>query len=123
MVREILRRGRTLPGVEQVALGDTSALPLGHDSSSLNPMPLVHEGSPLTDTQAPRINGSTVSPEYFNLLGMSLLRGRLFNDQDVEGTPDVAHQPSRRSHLLAQPRPGGQTRSFAHRKSRRTASC
>ncbi len=90
LVREILRRGRTLPGVERVALGDTSALPLGHDSSALNPMPLVHEGSPLTDTQAPRINGSTVSPEYFNLLGMSLLRGRLFNDQDVEGTPDVA---------------------------------
>ena len=90
LVREILRRGRTLPGVEQVALGDTSALPLGHDSSALNPMPLVHEGSTLTDTQAPRIDGSTVSPEYFNLLGMSLLRGRLFNDQDVEGTPDVA---------------------------------
>jgi putative ABC transport system permease protein len=90
LVREILRRGRTLPGVEQVALGDTSALPLGHDRTALNPMPLVHEGSLLTDTQAPRIDGSTVSPEYFNLLGMSLLRGRLFNDQDVEGTPDVA---------------------------------
>jgi predicted permease len=90
LVREILRRGRTLPGVEQVALGDTSALPLGHDSSALNPMPLVHEGSLLTDNQAPRIDGSTVSPEYFSLLGMPLLRGRLFNDQDVEGTPDVA---------------------------------
>ncbi len=108
LVREILRRGRTLPGVEQVALGDTSALPLGHDSSALNPMPLVHEGSPLTDTQAPRINGSTVSPEYFNLLGMSLLRGRLFNDQDVEGIAARRrdrHQSSCRSHLLAQRRP------------------
>src|SRR5579859_3095889 len=56
LLREILRRSRTLPGVEQVALGDTSALPLGHDSSSLNPMPLVHEGSLLTDNQAPRID-------------------------------------------------------------------
>jgi predicted permease len=90
LVREILRRGRTLPGVEQVALGDTSALPLGHGRADLNPMPLVHEGSVIKDTEAPRIDGSTVSPEYFQLLGMTLVRGRLFNDQDIEGAPDVA---------------------------------
>jgi predicted permease len=90
LVREILRRGRTLPGVEQVALGDTSALPLGHGRADLNPMPLIHEGSLIKDTQAPRIAGSTVSPEYFQLLGMTLLRGRLFNDQDIDGAPDVA---------------------------------
>jgi predicted permease len=90
LVREILRRNQTLPGVEQVALGDTSALPLGHGSADLNPMPLIREGSMITNTQAPRIDGSTVSPEYFNLLGMTLLRGRLFNDQDIETAPDVA---------------------------------
>ena len=90
LVREILRRGRTLPGVEQVALGDTSALPLGHGRADFNSMPLVHEGSLIKDTEAPRINGSTVSPEYFKLLGMSLLRGRLFNDQDTQDAPDVA---------------------------------
>jgi putative ABC transport system permease protein len=90
LVREILRRGRTLPGVEQVALGDTSALPLGHGRADLNPMPLIHEGSLIKDTQAPRIDGSIVSPEYFQLLGMTLLRGRLFNDQDIERAPDVA---------------------------------
>jgi len=90
LVREILRRGRTLPGVEQVALGDTSALPLGHGRGDFNSMPLVHEGSLVKDSEAPLINGSTVSPEYFQLLGMTLLRGRLFNDQDIEGKPDVA---------------------------------
>lgn len=90
LVREILRRGRTLPGVEQVALGDTSALPLGHGRGDFNSMPLVHEGSLVKDAEAPLINGSTVSPEYFQLLGMTLLRGRLFNAQDVEGKPDVA---------------------------------
>jgi putative ABC transport system permease protein len=31
----------------------------------------------------------TVSPEYFHLLGMTLLRGRLFVDQDLEATPLV----------------------------------
>ncbi len=90
LVREILRRSRTLPGVEQVALGDTSALPLGHGRADFNSMPLVHEGSLIKDTEAPRINGSTVSPEYFQLLGMTLLRGRLFNNQDIAGAPDVA---------------------------------
>src|SRR5580698_1302291 len=90
LVREILRRSRTLPGVEQVALADTSALPLGHGRADFNSMPLVHESSLIKDTEAPRINGSTVSPEYFQLLGMTLLRGRLFNDQDIAGAPDVA---------------------------------
>jgi predicted permease len=90
LVREILRRSRTLPGVEQVALGDTSALPLGHGRADFNSMPLVHEGLLIKDTEAPRINGSTVSPEYFQLLDMTLLRGRLFNDQDIAGAPDVA---------------------------------
>jgi predicted permease len=90
LVREILRRSRTLPGVEQVALGDTSALPLGHGRADFNSMPLVHEGSLIKDTEAPRINGSTVSSEYFQLLGMTLLRGRLFNNQDIAGAPDVA---------------------------------
>jgi predicted permease len=90
LVREILRRGRTLPGVEQVALGDTSALPLGHGRADLNPTPLIHEGSLIKDIQAPRIDGSAVSPEYFQLLGMTLLRGRLFNAQDIDGAPDVA---------------------------------
>ena len=36
------------------------------------------------------IDGSIVSPEYFHLLGMTLLRGRLFRDQDLEDTPQVA---------------------------------
>jgi predicted permease len=31
-----------------------------------------------------------VSPEYFHLRGMPLLRGRAFNDQDLEDTPQVA---------------------------------
>ncbi|MBV9887228.1 MAG: ABC transporter permease [Acidobacteria bacterium] len=90
LVREILRRGRTLPSVEQVALGDLSALPLGHGHGDLNPMPIVREGLENKDNPAPRINGSTISPEYFNLLGMTLMRGRIFNDQDIEGAPDVA---------------------------------
>ena len=36
-LREILRRGRTLPGVEEVAIGDLAAVPLGHGRRDLNP--------------------------------------------------------------------------------------
>jgi predicted permease len=40
--------------------------------------------------QPPLIDTSVVSPEYFHVLGMTLLRGRLFADQDIEDTPSIA---------------------------------
>jgi predicted permease len=88
LLREILRRNRSLPGVEEVSIGDVAALPLGHSHPS--PLPLIREGVETMDNQAPQIDGPIVSPEYFHLLGMPLLRGRLFNDQDLENTPQVA---------------------------------
>jgi putative ABC transport system permease protein len=50
----------------------------------------IREGIETMDNQAPVINSPIVSPEYFHLLGMPLLRGRFFNDHDVEDTPQVA---------------------------------
>jgi putative ABC transport system permease protein len=90
LVREILRRSRMLPGAEEVAVGDLSALPLGHGRGALNPMPIIREGLEARESQAPLIDNSIVSPEYFHLLGMPLERGRLFNDRDLESTPRVA---------------------------------
>jgi predicted permease len=90
LVREILRRGRTLPGVEAAAIGDVSSLPLGHGENDLNQVPFLREGLETKDNEAPVIDGSSVSPEYFHVLGMTLLRGRVFSDEDVEGTPLVA---------------------------------
>ena len=88
LLREILRRSRTLPGVEEAAIGDVDALPLGHSHPSA--LPLIREGIETMDNQAPVIDSPIVSPEYFHLLGMPLLRGRAFNDQDLEDTPQVA---------------------------------
>jgi predicted permease len=90
LLREILRRGRTLPGVEEAAVGDVAALPLGHSHGDLEPLLLIREGLETKANQAPVIGGSIVSPEYFQLLGMPLLRGRVFSDQDREDTPQVA---------------------------------
>jgi predicted permease len=92
LLREILRRSRTLPGVEEAGVGDVAALPLGH--SHPGQLPLIREGLNTDygtmDNEAPEIDGPIVSPEYFHLLGMPLLRGRLFSDQDLADTPQVA---------------------------------
>jgi predicted permease len=90
MLREVLRRNRTLPGVEETAVGDRSSLPLGHGKDDLNIFPLIREGQEVQSSQPPLIDTSFVSPEYFHLLGMTLLRGRLFVDQDLEDTPLIA---------------------------------
>jgi putative ABC transport system permease protein len=90
MLREVLRRNRALPGVEETAVSNLAALPLGHTRDDLNMEPLIREGGETKEDQAPRIGTSTVSPEYFHLLGMTLLRGRLFTDQDLEETPSIA---------------------------------
>ncbi len=88
LLREILRRSRTLPGVEEAAIGDEASLPLGH--SDPGRLPLIREGIETMENQAPVIDSPIVSPEYFHLLGMPLERGRLFSDHDLEDTPQVA---------------------------------
>jgi len=90
LLREALRRIRTLPGVEETAVGDRAAIPLGHGQSERRMIPLAREGPDLQSSQPPIIDTLIVSPEYFHVLGMTLLRGRLFVDQDLETTPLIA---------------------------------
>jgi predicted permease len=88
-LREVLRRGRTLPGLEEIAVGDLAALPLGHERTDLNPYPLIVEGRETPSSEAPLMDGAIVTPGYFHLLGMTLLRGRLFGESDDESAPPV----------------------------------
>ncbi len=89
-VREVLRRGKILPGVEEIAVGDQAALPLGHGRNDLNPFPVILEGHETPSSQAPLVNGSIVTPGYFELLRMPLLHGRYFGEVESEKTPRVA---------------------------------
>src|SRR5271155_277320 len=89
-LREVLRRGRTLPGVQEAAVGDLASVPLGHSRNDLNPFPLIVEGSETSISEAPLVNGSIVTPEYFHLLGVTLLRGRFFAESDDEKAPQAA---------------------------------
>ncbi len=88
LLRELLRRIRTLPGVEEAAVGDEDALPLGHRHPTR--LPLIREGVETMENEAPVIESPIVSPEYFHVLGMPIMRGRIFSDQDIEATPQVA---------------------------------
>ena len=89
-LREVLRRNRTIPGVEETAASDRSAIPLGHSQNDRVMMPLAVEGQEMQSSQPPLIDTLIVSPEYFEVLGMTLLRGRLFADEDLESTPLIA---------------------------------
>ena len=90
--RELLRRMTEIPGVELAAI--TSALP----STNTNPNAVggvANEGfaiedrpdESLQDLRAERIR---ISPDYFELLQASLLRGRSFTEDDEDGKPLVA---------------------------------
>jgi putative ABC transport system permease protein len=89
-LREALRRIRTIPGVEETAVSDRAAIPLGHSQNDRTAVPFFREGDGVQSSQPPIMDTLIVSPEYFHVLGMTLLRGRLFADQDVEDTPSIA---------------------------------
>src|SRR5580692_4297925 len=84
LIREILRRGRSLPGVKEIAVGSPGSLPLNHDKTLL---PLVLEERSTRSDLPHQVQGSSVTPDYFHLLGIPLLRGRLFTEFDVENAP------------------------------------
>jgi putative ABC transport system permease protein len=93
-VRELIHRCASLPGVEEVALGDPAAIPLDTTQHELNILEghfyLALEGQN-SDQQKPMIVGrARVTPGYFHLLGLTLLRGRLFTEFDTDTAPQVA---------------------------------
>jgi putative ABC transport system permease protein len=91
LFREILRRTKNLPGVEEAAKGDLGSVPLAHHRSNQNPPdPLILEGSETQLNNAPLVDSSIVTPEYFHLMGMTLLRGRVFSDLDDDKVAPVA---------------------------------
>jgi len=93
--RELLRRSRALPKVEEAALGDTASIPL---DESLRDLKLISEGQFLFTVERRDIPSgepavaerSSVTPEYFHLLKMPLLRGRSFDESDHDTAPQVA---------------------------------
>jgi putative ABC transport system permease protein len=86
MYREALRSLATIPGVSRTAM--SSGIPMGQ--GSYNTSPFSPTGASVLPAGASLpIDWRTVSPGYFRLMGIPLLSGRDFTDQDGPGAPDV----------------------------------
>jgi predicted permease len=89
-VSEVIRRCRALPGVDEVALGSGAAVPLDHPYQDQTVLRVRFEGDASHGEQPLFVTGSEVTPEYFHLLGIKLVRGRLLDAFDADSTPPVA---------------------------------
>ena len=81
---ELLSRTRALPGVASASLASDTPISGGWDQLSL-----VIEGYNPREGERTSSDVTVVSSDYFKVLGIPLLNGRDFNDQDRLGTPKV----------------------------------
>ena len=81
----VLEQLRSLPGV--VSAGATTTVPLAGGGSK---QPYTVEGRPVVAVaEQPLAQTRYVTPDYFNAMGITLKRGRPFDDQDREGGAQV----------------------------------
>jgi predicted permease len=84
LVREAQRRVESLPGVTSIA--STCCLPLEGGFG----LPFTIEGRVVTDSASqPGGSWRTVSPQYFEVFKIPLVRGRMFTDRDDGGAAPV----------------------------------
>ena len=80
--KQLLERVRTLPGVQTASATATIPLSGGNWGRSL-----TVDGYPvLAVGQAPMIQHTVVTPDYFRTMGIPLLSGRDFTDADAKGS-------------------------------------
>ena len=83
--RQLLERVRALPGVRSAGLGQH--IPLGVSSSTTELAIDGYQAAP--NQQTLTIGRSVVGSQYFDALGIPILRGRAFNAGDTENAPKV----------------------------------
>ena len=81
---ELLAKTRALPGVTSATLASDTPISGGWDQ-----LGLVIEGYKPREGERTSSEVTFVSSDYFKVLGIPLLNGRDFNDQDRLGTPKV----------------------------------
>src|SRR5262245_10067151 len=80
-LEQLQQNVRSLPGVKSVAMSD--ALPFGRDA---NHPGFFIEGQPDNKGSGQRY---AVSPDYFQTMGIALVKGRLFTAEDTRDSPKV----------------------------------
>ncbi len=83
--RQLLERVRALPGI--VSATSSTFLPIGFGSGIRE---IYIEGSVTEPEQRPWAYYNTVGTDYFRTMGMPILSGRDFNENDKEDSPKVA---------------------------------
>lgn len=82
---EAIRRLRALPGVESV--GGVTYLPLVGYNPGVN---FTIDGRASTPETMPRADVQPITPDYFQAIGIPLLRGRQFTDAEMNPHPNAA---------------------------------
>lgn len=85
--RQILERLQALPGVEAAAFVDW--LPLVDNSQHAHPGFRISGQAPNLPGETPAINMDSISPDYFRVMGIPILRGRGIDERDNESAPWV----------------------------------
>jgi predicted permease len=86
-LQEVLRRSKTIPGVEDAALGYGAGLPL---EVSRNQAVLEVDGQAADAERVPVAEFSVASPDFFQVLKTPLIQGRTFTEaDDSKGQPVV----------------------------------
>lgn len=86
-LREVVRRVRTLPGVDMAAADSGNAVGFG---AARNAFAFTMEGRPVGSARSPVADLEAVSPEFFTVLEAPLIAGRFFNDADDFKSQNVA---------------------------------
>ena len=84
---ELMPRLHAQAGLEDSALA--APLPMDHQGQAAFPFTIVGDPAPAPG-KTPTADYATVSPEYFRVMRIPLLRGRVFSEQDSPGNPNVA---------------------------------
>jgi len=79
--QDVLERAHRVPGVQSVATVDTFPMRQGFNEVGYWPSANVPE-----ENKRPNALATSVSPEYLNVMGIPLRRGRFFTDQDRVGS-------------------------------------
>ncbi len=82
--REMEGRIRSMPEIE--AAGFVLEIPLAFDRQGTS---LHVEGAPTAPGEEPQTNFTFTTPGYFDAMGIPLLKGRAFNEQDSMGSQNV----------------------------------
>jgi len=87
LARDIMARLHQLAGVDFVS--HANSVPLGYFNNGGDRM--IIDGAPVPTTASELNTGlNLISPEYFSVMGINVLRGRAFTDADDEHGRDVA---------------------------------